>query len=95
VRLYWRTVRKYLAEDAPTAYFSRESAEALPHLTYQVSAELATTPAGRHNEVWAIDADAYVVRPGPRIVDGLELLAWIIAGTDGDPPHPHAVTRVN
>jgi predicted transcriptional regulator len=34
----WRTVRKYLAEDAPTAYFSRESPEALPHLTYQVSA---------------------------------------------------------
>jgi hypothetical protein len=42
------------------------------------------------NEVWAIDADAYVVR---RLVDGLELLAWIIAGAEGDPPHPHAVTR--
>jgi ABC-type hemin transport system substrate-binding protein len=27
-----------------------------------VLAELATTPAGRNNEVWAIDADAYVVR---------------------------------
>jgi hypothetical protein len=42
-----------------------------------------------------IDADAYVVRPGPRLVDGLELLAWIIAGAEGDPPHPHAVTRVS
>ena len=31
------------------------------------------------NEVWAIDADAYVVR---RLVDGLELLAWIIAGAE-------------
>jgi hypothetical protein len=26
------------------------------------SAELATTPAGWNNEVWAIDADANVVR---------------------------------
>jgi iron complex transport system substrate-binding protein len=48
-----------------------------------------------NNEVWAIDADAYVVRPGPRLVDGLELLAWIIAGAEGDPPDAHAVTRLS
>ena len=30
-----------------------------------VLAELVTTPVARHNEVWAIDVDAYVVRPGP------------------------------
>jgi hypothetical protein len=35
-----------------------------------------------------------VVRPGPRLVDGLELLAWIVAGADGDPPHPDAVMRL-
>jgi iron complex transport system substrate-binding protein len=59
-----------------------------------VLAELATTPAGQSDNVWAIDADAYVVRPGPRLVDGLELLAWIVAGADGDPPHPDAVMRL-
>jgi len=27
--------------------------------------------------VWAVDADAAFVRPGPRVVDGIEALAWI------------------
>lgn len=29
-------------------------------------------------EVWAIDADAVVVRPGPRVVDGVEVMASIL-----------------
>ena len=28
--------------------------------------------------VWAIDADGLVVRPGPRLVDGLEALASVL-----------------
>ena len=90
----WDAVR----EEAPTIVVVAPCGYHLAEATEQaraVLAELATTPAGRNNEVWAIDADAYVVRPGPRLVDGLELLAWIIAGAEGDPPHPHAVTRVS
>ena len=30
--------------------------------------------------VWAIDANGYVVRPGPRLVDGIETFAAIIHG---------------
>ena len=37
--------------------------------------ELLALGAG---EVIAVDAAAYFSRPGPRIVDGLELLAWLI-----------------
>lgn len=33
-------------------------------------------------EVWAIDGDAVIVRPGPRLVDGVEALAALL--------HPHA-----
>ena len=29
-------------------------------------------------ELWAVDADAYVVRPGPRLVDGCEMLAAVL-----------------
>jgi iron complex transport system substrate-binding protein len=29
-------------------------------------------------EVWAVDADSYFVRPGPRVVDGAELVAQIL-----------------
>ena len=41
-------------------------------------ADLVQTPAWRDGRVWAVDATAYFSRPGPRIVDGLELLAWIV-----------------
>jgi iron complex transport system substrate-binding protein len=36
-------------------------------------------------EVWAIDADAVMVRPGPRLVDGVEALASLVHGV-GDLP---------
>ena len=38
----------------------------------------ATTPAARGGAVFAVDATSYFSRPGPRIVDGLEILAWIL-----------------
>lgn len=39
--------------------------------------------------VWAIDADAVVVRPGPRLVDGVEALAGILhpGATSGRPDY--------
>jgi iron complex transport system substrate-binding protein len=59
-----------------------------------VRPRLAATPAGQAGQVWAIDADAYVVRPGPRVVTGVELVAWILAGGEGDPPVADAVRRL-
>ena len=35
--------------------------------------------------VWAVDANASYARPGPRIVDGIEALARILAGGEPDP----------
>ena len=43
-------------------------------------------------EVWAIDADAVMVRPGPRLVDGVEALATMLHGV-GDVPD-ELVSRV-
>ncbi len=43
-------------------------------------------------ETWAIDADAVMVRPGPRLVDGVEALASMLHGV-GALPH-HVVLRV-
>lgn len=56
--------------DAPRAH-----AEAMTYAT-----ELASLGAAR---ILAVNASAYFSRPGPRLVDGLELLAHIL--------HPHAV----
>jgi iron complex transport system substrate-binding protein len=43
--------------------------------------------------VWAIDADGLIVRPGPRVVDGVEALAAILH-PDRVPSADHAVRRV-
>lgn len=42
--------------------------------------------------VLAIDADAYVVRAGPRLVDGIEALAWALHPGAVPPPPPGRVT---
>jgi len=34
-------------------------------------------PAIKNGEVWAVDATSYFSRPGPRVVDGIEILAKI------------------
>jgi len=38
--------------------------------------------------VWAIDADGLVVRPGPRLVEGVEAIATVLHPDVFDGPHP-------
>ena len=47
-------------------------------------------PCGRSKRVVAVDGSGYFNRPGPRIVDGLEMLAAIIRAQPGDPLPPGA-----
>jgi iron complex transport system substrate-binding protein len=44
--------------------------------------------------VWAIDADGIVVRPGPRLVDGVEAIASVLHPGVVPPPPPDAVYRL-
>jgi iron complex transport system substrate-binding protein len=53
------------------------------HLAGAVSQAAVVTAALPGIPVWAIDADSLVVRPGPRLVDGVEAIAAIL--------HPGAV----
>jgi iron complex transport system substrate-binding protein len=39
---------------------------------------LIRTPAWRDNEVWALDGSAYVSRPGPRLVEGVEVINAVL-----------------
>ncbi|HEX9716797.1 MAG TPA: cobalamin-binding protein, partial [Actinomycetota bacterium] len=64
----------------PCGYYLEEAEQEAP-LLYQ-NAEFVETPAAREGTVFAVDATSYFSRPGPRIVDGLEILAWAA--------HPHA-----
>lgn len=46
-------------------------------------------------EVWAVDADAFVVRPGPRVVEGVETFAAILhPELASGPPDEAAARRV-
>ncbi len=45
-------------------------------------------------EVWAVDADAVVVRPGPRVVDGVELFASILHPDLAGEPDPLGALRI-
>jgi iron complex transport system substrate-binding protein len=57
-------------------------------------AELRSTPAWRDGRVWVTDATSYFSRPGPRIVDGLELLAWVMHPEAFPEPPQGRVARV-
>jgi iron complex transport system substrate-binding protein len=55
------------------------------HLDGAMAQARTVAPRFPDAEVWAIDADGLVVRPGPRLVDGVEAIAAIL--------HPDAVPR--
>jgi iron complex transport system substrate-binding protein len=38
----------------------------------------ADLPAVRDSRVYAVDANSYFARPGPRVVEGTELLAYLL-----------------
>jgi len=48
--------------------------------SFQPPESLTATTAWRDSELWAIDGSAYVSRPGPRLIDGIEVLAAVLAG---------------
>ena len=53
------------------------------HLDGAASQATAVTPHFPGAQIWAIDGDGLVVRPGPRLIDGVEAIAAIL--------HPSAV----
>jgi iron complex transport system substrate-binding protein len=57
-------------------------------------AQLAATPAGAAGQVWAVDASSYFVRPGPRLVDGVEILAGILHSDAWASPAPEVAARL-
>ena len=44
--------------------------------------------------IWAIDADGIIVRPGPRVVDGVEAIATILHPGAVPHPPPGAIAQV-
>ena len=61
---------------APCGYdLDRTIGEVVP---LELSAHLLGTAARQESRVFAVDANGYFSRPGPRVVDGVELLAYLL-----------------
>jgi len=84
----WHEVRDAMPEVIvfmPCGYYLEEAEE--ESRTFLGQPEFADTPAVRNGNVYAVDATSYFSRPGPRLVDGLEILAWA-AHPDAYPAPP-------
>jgi iron complex transport system substrate-binding protein len=77
----------------PCGYYLEE-AEAEAEKLFDIP-DFADTPAARLNNVFAVDASSYFSRPGPRIVDGLEILAWALHPEAFPEPPADRVTRIS
>jgi iron complex transport system substrate-binding protein len=56
--------------------------------------EFAALSAVRNERVIAVDGSSYFSRPGPRLVDGLEILAWALHPDAFQTPPPGRATRI-
>jgi len=78
VRMEWQQIIDWQPEIlvvAPCGYNKEQAAAQIPYLTTLPGWE--TLPAVQNGRVYPVDANAYFVRPGPRIIDGIEILADI------------------
>jgi iron complex transport system substrate-binding protein len=76
----------------PCGYYleeaEEEAAQVLAH------PEIRETPAARNGNVFAVDATSFFSRPGPRVVDGVEILAWAAHPEAYPEPPQGSVTRL-
>jgi iron complex transport system substrate-binding protein len=68
---------------APCGFYATDTLRELPRT--RLPTGWPELPAVRDGNVWAVDATSYFSRPGPRVIDGAEILARLL--------HPDVVGR--
>lgn len=76
----------------PCGYYKEDTLIALGEA--RLPGGWADLPAVRAGEVWAVDATSYFSRPGPRVVDGVDILARIFHPEVYGPPDEKDAVRV-
>ena len=76
----------------PCGYYKEDILRQLP--SAQLPAGWNDLPAVKDRNVWATDATSYFSRPGPRVVDGVEILARILHPELFGPPDDSQAVRV-
>jgi iron complex transport system substrate-binding protein len=79
VRITWDEVRRWAPELFLLSLCGFSAEKALEQAPQLFSAPgWLNLPAVKSRRVYAVDANAYFARPGPRLIDGVELLAHLI-----------------
>ena len=76
----------------PCGYYKEDILRQLP--SAKLPAGWNDLPAVRNGEIWATDATSYFSRPGPRVVDGVEILARILHPEIFGAPDENQAVRV-
>jgi iron complex transport system substrate-binding protein len=77
---------------APCGFSAADTLRELPRA--RLPAGWPDLPAVRDGNVWAVDASSYFSRPGPRVIDGAEILARIVHPDVVGPPKEQHALRV-
>ena len=95
-RIEWKSVVDYRPEIIVVSPCGFDADQVLNEsMVLSAYDEWEKIPAFQSDRIYAVNASAYFSRPGPRIVDGLEILAHIIhPELFPENPHPDAVRVV-
>ena len=78
----------------PCGYHLAETVAQFREMEVGFPAEWRELPAVRERRVYAVDGSGYFSRPGPRVVDGLEILQAIVSGVGWERLPPESVERL-
>ena len=76
----------------PCGYYKEDILRQLP--MSNLPAGWNDLPAVKSGDVWAVDATSYFSRPGPRVVDGVEILSRILHPKVMGPPTEADAIRI-
>jgi iron complex transport system substrate-binding protein len=96
VRIEWQAVREYDPEVIVLTPCGFDAAGALEEAHWLTSRDgWADLSAVRTGDVFVVNANAYFARPGPRLIDGTEILARLIQpGLFSQPLGPDVAFRL-
>ena len=77
----------------PCGYSAAQAAAEVAAMTFPPA--WSEVPAVRTGDVYAVDATSYFSRPGPRLVDGLEILLNLIHGVNEVPVRANSAVKLS
>jgi iron complex transport system substrate-binding protein len=81
VRVSWQAIIEWAPEVLiimPCGFNLQQTMKQIWSVFTSPASDFFKLPAVRNGRVYAVDANSYFARPGPRVVDGAELLAYLI-----------------